>query len=53
MQNQKLTNEQRNIRQWRIRRNHLICELLTKNPMMLRAEALQRANQVLPMPRRK
>lgn len=47
MQFQRLTNEQKRIRQWRLRRNALIGKLLAENPHLLRAEALTIANRTL------
>jgi hypothetical protein len=45
MQYQRLTAEQKKIRNWRSRRNHLVCDLLAKNPHMTRQEALTLANK--------
>ncbi len=47
MQYKRLDNRQRKARNWQLARNHLVCELLAKNPKMLSAEALKRANQIM------
>lgn len=47
MQFQKLNPAQRKIKQWRARRNKLVCKLLDENPRMLRREALEMANRML------
>lgn len=41
----KLTNSERAIRRWRIRRNHELCKLQTENPQISYDEALRTANQ--------
>lgn len=47
VQYKKLTSEQRRIKRWRDRRNHLVSKLLHENPKMLRSEALMLANQLM------
>jgi len=50
MQYHKLTPSQRNIKRWRARRNHLVAELLAKDKMLMRAEALRIANKMMRAP---
>lgn len=47
MQYKKLTDEQKKIRNWRTRRNHLVQTLLDADPLLLRREALKRANRLM------
>lgn len=49
----RLTDEQRHIKRWRAKRNHLVCEILEKDKTITRAEALKKANVIVgPMPGR-
>lgn len=47
VQYKKLTDEQKKIRNWRTRRNHLVQTLLDADPLLLRREALKRANRLM------
>lgn len=43
----KLTSEQREIKRWREKRNHLVCELLNADRFLSRKDALRMANQLI------
>lgn len=51
---QKLTNEERKIKNWRERRNRLVSQLLAKDKHLTSDEALKMANKKMgPMPGRR
>lgn len=45
MQYKKLTPEQKCVRSWRTRRNHLVSTILSRDPYISREEALREANR--------
>jgi hypothetical protein len=45
MQFQKLSREQRSLKRWRLKRNHLVCQLMDKDKHLSGAEALKIANR--------
>lgn len=47
MQYQKLTGEQRRIRAARLRRNHIVCELMAKDKSLTSREALSMAYRLM------
>lgn len=47
MQYQKLTNDQKSIRNWRAKRNSLIGQIMADNPMITNDEALKMANKIM------
>lgn len=47
VQVQRLSYDQKNIKRWRERRNHIVCELLAKNSTMMREEALKEASRIM------
>ncbi len=47
MQYKKLTTQQRSIKQWRDRRNKLVCKLRDEDKMLTGAEALKLANRMM------
>ena len=47
MQYKKLSQQQRKIRQWRLKRNALVGKLLAKDSSLMSAEALKMANRMM------